>query len=109
MKEIEVINKNENFESLIIWASNQEEIKKEVDLINDKKYNKIWDGLGGVFKTEHNTQFKDYKYFVGGVSIPTIYILFENKFTASIPPKKTQPKNKLDLPMKTAKPFKPCF
>ena len=31
MKEIEVINKNENFEPLIIWATNQEEIKKEVD------------------------------------------------------------------------------
>ena len=109
MKEIEVINKNENFEPLITWGSNQEEIKKEVDLINDKKYNRIWNGLGGVFKTEHNTQFNDYKYFLGGVSIPTIYILFETRFQATTPPKKTKPKNKLDLPMKAAKPFKPCF
>ncbi len=109
MKEIEVINKNENFEPLIIWATNQEEIKKEVDLIDDKKYNRIYDGLGGVLKTEHNTQFNDYKYCLGGVSIPTIYVLFETRFQATIPPKKTKPKNKLDLPMKAAKPFKPCF
>ena len=38
-----------------------------------------------------------------------IYILFETTYKATLPPKKHQLKNKLDLPMKLAKPYAPCF
>ena len=61
-EEDEILNEDQNGKHLIIWAKNENEARQKAEDINNEKYNEIWNGYGGAFRTPHNMQFDGLRF-----------------------------------------------
>ena len=82
---------------------------KKAEDINNEKYNQIWNGYAGAFRTPYNMQFDGLRFCYIIDSPDAFIILLSSVIEISFPMKKKQKRNKLDEPMFLAKPYKPTF
>ena len=82
-EESEILNEDQTGKHLIIWAKNENEARKKAEDINNEKYNQIWDGYAGVFRTPHNSQFEGLRFCYIIDSPDAFLILLYFSFTIS--------------------------
>ena len=104
----EIINETANGEHLIILAKNAKEAKQKAEKMNEEKYNLIWDGHGGAYRTIHNPEYIGLRYCIVTDSNDIFYILLETVIDAYRTPKK-ETRNKLDEPMFLSLPYETSF